>query len=162
MPRGSCICGDVSYRFSDEPYSKVVCHCLLCRKLTGSAFLTGYTLNDPEQASPGGSDNPAETKPSSTKGDFAWQSKSGSPLKVSTGLQETGLTMTFHGCGKCPSTLFKTCKEGFPGVLILLAGSVDEDDASLKYGTPEAELFVPHRMPWIREIEGAKQCNAFT
>ena len=139
---------------------KVVCHCLLCRKLTGSAFLTGYTLNDPKQASPNGSENPAATKPS-TMGDFAWESKSSSPLKVSTGLQESGVTMTFHGCTKCPSTLFKTCKEGFPGLLILLAGSVDGEYVSPKYGTPEAELFVPHRLPWIKAIEGAKQCQAF-
>jgi len=167
MPAGSCICGDISYNFSDEPQSKVVCHCLLCRKLTGSAFLIGYTLNDPKQAFPYDSDDLAETKPASTMGDFEWRSRSNCDLKVSTGLQESGLTMTFYGCSKCPSTLFKTCKEGFPGLMILLAGSLDGKDGKAKgeleaFGSPQAELWVQHRLSWVKEIEGAKQCQTFT
>lgn len=122
--------------------------------------MTGYTLDDPEQSH--GANNPAETKPSSIAADFAWESKSKSHLKVSTGLHESGITMTFYGCSKCPSTLFKTCKEGFPGIMILLAGSVDGEYVSPKYGIPMAELWVPHRLPWVKEIDGAKQCQAFT
>jgi len=171
MPSGSCICGDISYTFSGEPLSKVLCHCLLCRKLTGSSFLTGFTLSDPEQSSPASTNGHSEiTAPKTT---FEWQSKSDSSLKVSTGLQESGLTMTFYGCSKCPSTLYKTCKEGFPGIMILLAGSLDgknDDDGKQGKGdvlaetfkTPQVEFWVQYRVPWVQEVEGAVQCQTFT
>ena len=96
------------------------------------------------------------------KEDFVWKSKSQSQLRETSGLQESGLKMTFYGCGKCPSTLYKTCKEGFPGRLILLAGSLDDDHMLPQYGVPEAELWVQHRLPWVKEIDGAKQCQTFT
>jgi len=150
---------------------QVLCHCLLCRKLTGSSFLTGFTLSDPGQSSPTSTNGHSEaTAPKAT---FEWQSKSNSSLKVSTGLQESSLTMTFYGCSKCPSTLYKTCKEGFPGIMILLAGSLDaridvdgksgEGDVFTEtFKTPQVEFWVQHRVLWVREVEGAKQCQTFT
>jgi hypothetical protein len=119
--------------------------------LTGSAFLTGIRLKDPQQNNSGVSE-----------GDFAWTSKSQSELKVSTGRQEAGLTMTVYGCSKCPSNLFKTCKEGFPGVMILLAGALDDDHMLPQFGEPDAEFWVQHRLPWVKEVVGAKQFQAFT
>ncbi|GLQ57253.1 GFA family protein [Devosia nitrariae] len=35
---GGCLCGAVRYEVRGEPYQAGVCHCLTCRKLTGSAF----------------------------------------------------------------------------------------------------------------------------
>lgn len=35
---GGCLCGAVRYELRGEPYQAGVCHCLTCRKLTGSAF----------------------------------------------------------------------------------------------------------------------------
>jgi hypothetical protein len=40
---GSCLCGRVRYEFHTEPKVTVACHCLLCRKATGSVFAT-WTL----------------------------------------------------------------------------------------------------------------------
>lgn len=36
---GGCLCGDIRYRVSDE-YSVTHCHCIHCRKLGGTAFVT--------------------------------------------------------------------------------------------------------------------------
>ena len=35
---GGCLCGAVRLRISGEPYRVGLCHCLTCRKMTGSAF----------------------------------------------------------------------------------------------------------------------------
>jgi hypothetical protein len=35
---GGCLCGAVRYELTGEPYVAGLCHCTICRKLTGSAF----------------------------------------------------------------------------------------------------------------------------
>lgn len=36
--KGGCLCGAVRYEVSGEPYVSGLCHCTICRKLTGSSF----------------------------------------------------------------------------------------------------------------------------
>jgi hypothetical protein len=35
---GGCLCGAVRYEVRGEPYVSGLCHCTICRKLTGSSF----------------------------------------------------------------------------------------------------------------------------
>lgn len=35
---GGCLCGAVRYEVRGEPYQSGICHCTICRKLTGSVF----------------------------------------------------------------------------------------------------------------------------
>ncbi|WP_162653722.1 GFA family protein [Lentilitoribacter sp. Alg239-R112] len=43
MIRGSCLCGNIKFQISGEPYSLSYCHCSRCRKAAGvfSAVLIG-------------------------------------------------------------------------------------------------------------------------
>jgi hypothetical protein len=34
---GSCLCGQVSFELSEPPFRMNICHCSMCRKVTGSA-----------------------------------------------------------------------------------------------------------------------------
>jgi len=102
---------------------------------------------------------------------FHLTSKTSSAPRETTGVHENGLAMTFYGCSKCPSTLYKRAPVGFPGALIVLAGALDgsEDDGGKMrgegglegFGTPQVELWVKYRLPWLQEVKGAKQCQEF-
>jgi hypothetical protein len=37
---GGCLCGEVRYRAEADPLRAVICHCGVCRKVSGSAFLS--------------------------------------------------------------------------------------------------------------------------
>ena len=37
---GGCLCGAVRYRADADPFRAVHCHCAMCRKFSGAAFLT--------------------------------------------------------------------------------------------------------------------------
>lgn len=37
---GSCLCHKVQYELTGEPFTFFVCHCVNCRKATGSAFMS--------------------------------------------------------------------------------------------------------------------------
>lgn len=43
MIKGSCLCGDIKFKITGEPYSLSYCHCSRCRKAAGvfSAVLIG-------------------------------------------------------------------------------------------------------------------------
>lgn len=42
--KGSCLCGQVTYRISAEPRSIVACHCVQCRKSSGHYVAATQTL----------------------------------------------------------------------------------------------------------------------
>jgi hypothetical protein len=35
MPKGSCLCGAISFEFDDGPHAPDACHCTQCRKQSG-------------------------------------------------------------------------------------------------------------------------------
>ena len=37
---GGCLCGAVRYRTTADPMRAVICHCGICRKVSGAAFLS--------------------------------------------------------------------------------------------------------------------------
>lgn len=36
---GSCLCKGITYEIIGEPVTSVVCHCIDCKKASGSAFM---------------------------------------------------------------------------------------------------------------------------
>ena len=44
VANGSCSCGEIKYILKKEPIYIHACHCTLCRKLTGSAFVINILI----------------------------------------------------------------------------------------------------------------------
>ena len=44
MLKGSCLCGGIKYEIDGELGAVTNCHCILCRKTSGSAFASGATI----------------------------------------------------------------------------------------------------------------------
>jgi len=45
---GSCLCGSIHYVVRGEPIYITHCHCLTCRKASGAAFVTWFTVRTSE------------------------------------------------------------------------------------------------------------------
>ena len=41
---GGCICGSVKYSINSKPLFTQVCHCLDCKKLTGSSYVMNTSI----------------------------------------------------------------------------------------------------------------------
>ncbi|TRM58527.1 Mss4-like protein [Schizophyllum amplum] len=129
MPTGGCFCGAVRYSFTGEPVGKAICHCLNCRKISGTAYSTNVLI-------------PADafTVTAGTPKTYTWVGGSGKPI-------------TSFLCGDCGSTMWIAAHSGMK---VVKAGTLDDADA-LDLAKPQAEIFVTRRANWVQEIQGAAQ-----
>ena len=44
MISGGCYCGRVRYEVAGEPFQETNCHCSICRRTSGAAFVTWFTV----------------------------------------------------------------------------------------------------------------------
>jgi len=119
--RGGCACGEVRYECSEEPMFTWLCHCLDCRRATGSAFAANVFFS-----------------PSALK-------FTGSEPKsyATTGLSGQPLHHLF--CSNCGSPI-GTRAAAFPIMRGVRASSLD-DPTGLK---PMANLWNGSALPWDR------------
>jgi hypothetical protein len=117
---------------------KAICHCLTCRRLTGSAYTTNILV--PENR---------------------FKITAGTPKTYST-KQDSGMTLTYSFCGTCGCTVSKVGDaEAFKDIVIVQAGSLDEVSA-FDGMAPQAELWTSRRAAWLPAMDGKGQMKEFS
>ncbi|KAK5636306.1 hypothetical protein RRF57_012018 [Xylaria bambusicola] len=134
MPEGGCFCGKVRYSVEGEPLGKAICHCLDCRKITGSTYSTNIIVAGPN-----------------------FKLLSGTPKSIAK-TAASGKEIVSHFCGDCGSTLFRD-GPSFGDGKVIKVGTLDDINA-LDDAKPALELFASHRVNWVAEIPGAVQKTA--
>jgi hypothetical protein len=115
---GGCLCGAVAYAITGEPEATLVCHCKDCQKYTGSAFATViFFTNDLVQIT--------------------------GELQGYDSATDAGNVMTRTFCPTCGTHITEN-STGFPGVVVLTAGTLD-DPSWIK---PTAQCFAGRKQPW--------------
>jgi hypothetical protein len=121
----SCNCGQLRAGVRGDPVRVSVCHCLACKRRTGSAFAhnTGFL---PEQVVIEGQ----------------WKSWSCTT--------DSGRTNRFHFCPDCGSTVFYDV-EIRPGIVHIPAGSFADPD----FPAPTIEVYPERKVDWCAvELDG--------
>lgn len=118
---GGCLCGRVRYTAEGDPNFAAVCHCRSCQRYTGSAFEPLMVF--PSQAV-------------KIEGD----------LKTYDEVADSGKSVHRRFCPNCGSGVAAEV-DAMPGVMIVLAGSLDEP-AVFK---PSMEIFCASAQPWMLE-----------
>ncbi|KAI1347148.1 Mss4-like protein [Xylaria sp. FL0043] len=131
MPEGGCFCGKVRYSIEGEPVGKALCHCLDCRKITGSTYSTNIIV-------PGAN----------------FKLTSGTPKSIGK-KADSGNEIVSYFCGDCGSTLYRDGKS-FGDAKVVKVGTLDDINA-LDEALPKVELFASHRVSWVKEVPGAAQ-----
>ncbi|CAM6101259.1 unnamed protein product [Calypogeia fissa] len=155
MAKGSCWCRKIQYTIDTPPSESaplpaMLCHCLTCQRITGSAFTTCISVPKPSLTLTSGSEH----------------------VKTYTGTHHEveGMGITVHFCGNCGTTLWKAVdSDGMRDVFIVFAGALDGEGLEVLKGKAagvdgvesKGEIWVKERAGWIRPIEGAMQCEAF-
>jgi hypothetical protein len=116
---GSCLCGAVTFQADcAELLMAAHCHCLDCRKATGSAFATVVAL-------------PADAITIQSVETRSW---------TVTGMSGE---VTREFCGRCGSPMFSR-STGSPGVAFVKAGAFDDAD----WITPQLSCWTSRQLSW--------------
>ncbi len=99
LVKGGCFCGAIRYEFTDGEYPVANCHCTMCRRTSGAAFVTWLVV--PES-------------------DFRYSD--GTPVK----LQSSGSGIRDF-CGKCGTPVVCVSSE-HPEIVDVTLGSLDHPE----------------------------------
>jgi len=116
--RGSCLCGSVQYEISGDPQKFYHCHCLRCRKASGTGHASNLLI-----------------KPGAIK----W-SKGEDLIKAYKIPEAKRFTRCF--CSVCGSAVPRYVKE--TDFIVIPAGSLDSDPTI----RPQARIFWDSRASW--------------
>jgi hypothetical protein len=122
---GRCLCGGVHYAYTGELGPAAYCHCLDCRRCTGSAFNVSVRLAADGFAITGGSP------------------------KGFTKADDSGQELTRHFCPDCGSPIF-TSSPGHGRHVYVKAGSMD-DPTLVK---PHHQAWTASQVAWAHIDDG--------
>lgn len=161
---GSCLCGAIKYSFTGAPVSRVLilsllflsrqtvssltsihrtdihqilCHCLDCRKISGSHYADNALLASSQLTL-----------------------VAGAPKTYTVEPKEEGpnSNITSHFCGDCGTTLWRS-GEGFEGYVSVRLGTLDDPEWVGKM-KPDGHYFEERKVDWLPELIGNKDDGA--
>ena len=118
-PGGGCSCGQARYRLLSAPLFVNCCHCRLCQRMAGSAFVINAPI-EADRVYPSGSIEAAD-----------FPSGSGIPQRV-------------HRCATCRTALWSVFRDR-AGLRFVRVGTLDQPEAH----PPAAHVFTTTKLPWI-------------
>lgn len=127
---GSCLCGEITYRYSGASKVFQYCHCSRCQKFTGSAHASNIII-DPEQ--------------------FEWLK--GEELLGRYVLSEAKHFATSF-CKKCGSSLPWLTQSG--KAMIVPAGTLDDDPGE----KPVHNIYYADKAPWYKSTDSLVKYDA--
>ena len=116
----SCRCGQLKATVTGEPVRVSVCHCLNCKKRSGSAFAVQARW-------------PAEQ--------VTIEGRSGSFVKVA----DSGNSATFHFCPECGSDVYYENDGKFDGLVAIPLGAFDDP----YFLTPKFSVWEQRKHDWV-------------
>jgi hypothetical protein len=116
----SCRCGQLRATVTGDPVRVSVCHCLNCKKRSGSAFAVQARW-------------PAERV----------QIEGSSKTFVKAG--DSGNPATFHFCPECGSDVYYVIDGKFDGLIAIPLGAFDDP----YFGKPEYSVYEGRKHEWV-------------
>lgn len=121
---GSCHCGEITFEAEVDENKVILCHCLDCQKLSGTAFRS-VVISEPNGLT-------------FTKG------KTKEYIKVA----ESGNKRAQGFCQNCGSAIYATSEEPTNRVYGIRAGCIEQRNLLI----PKSQIWHNSAVPWLDEI----------
>ncbi|KAJ3998350.1 Mss4-like protein [Lentinula boryana] len=139
MPfHGTCLCGGITFQVDENPLVISCCHCLNCKKYTGTVFTTNVVF-------PTGS-------LTMTKGKELLSS-------FRDGAQDSGNALQRNFCSQCGSPLYNDGGDSGKTLAVFYSALTDFGTEDEKDRKPEVEYYTKDRAAWVHPVEGAEQAR---
>lgn len=126
---GGCLCGKVRFVITGSLEFAAHCHCRSCQMASGAGFATWAGMKTSSLTFVKGAIKTCETSPGVERG----------------------------FCDNCGTSLTYANEAGWPGVISILAVTLD-DPALVK---PTAHVFTSHQQPWVKLCDGLPGSEEF-
>ncbi|KAF4542900.1 Glutathione-dependent formaldehyde-activating family GFA [Lasiodiplodia theobromae] len=129
---GGCLCGAIRYSIaaSATPIYSVICHCVNCKKATGTHMVTTSIFLEPQ-----------------------FTLTSGTPKAYRDAATDSGTPVFRHFCGDCGSNLYITSPL-LEEIRAVCSGTLD--DATVKW-RPNKEQYIETKSHWLPDLEVVKK-----
>lgn len=157
ITEGSCLCGSIKYRIMGAPSTTVLCHCISCKKASGSLFqANGFYEDSVCVFSVLLFDCRNKTKISPRIPNHVDQqlqiTSSSLTLKTYTDHSpDAGGYVERSFCSNCGCPMF-TRNPKWKDAVIVLVGNLDYDTA-LEGWEPESEFYCKRKTSWLKDVE---------
>jgi len=131
MITGRCLCGGIAYEIRGEFGGAVNCHCSVCRRHTGSAFLTAAMV---------------------PRANFTWTK--GQELLRTYQSSAEGVRIF---CGNCGSNLASGAADPKSDLFFIHVGTIDGDPGV----RIESHMFVGSKAPWFEITDALPQHDTY-
>ncbi|CZT40872.1 related to DUF636 domain protein [Rhynchosporium secalis] len=132
--KGSCLCGAVKFSISGLPSLQILCHCISCKKISGSLFQANNIYNTTQLTiSPNNATKFIKTY-----------------IDKSPDSQSSVIHRSF--CAECGSRLWNAAPDEAPGIIVVMVGSLDLSDEEWKTWIPQREFFCKRKGGWLRGV----------
>ncbi len=129
--QGRCHCGAITYQAEVEPGTVIVCHCLDCQRLTGTAFRA--------------------TIPAPAEG---FRLLTGTP-RTYVKVADSGTRRLHAFCGDCGAPVY-ACAELDPRTYSLRLGALSEKES---LGPPARQVWTKRRLSWVPSLDEVPAVN---
>ncbi|KAG9245510.1 glutathione-dependent formaldehyde-activating enzyme [Calycina marina] len=129
---GSCLCGNAKYTVTGAALIQVLCHCLSCKKASGSVFGANGMYKKTQ----------INLQPGSEKSINVFEDKT----------PESGAIVSRSFCGNCGSPLFLASSK-HPENVTVTSGTMDLEDGMWK---PKMEFYCKRKPSWMN-TEGTRE-----
>jgi hypothetical protein len=119
----SCRCGQLKASVTGEPVRVSVCHCLNCKKRSGSAFAVQARWPDENVTIEGRS-------------------------KTHVLVSDSGNRATFHFCPNCGSDVYYEINGKFDGQVAIPLGAFDDP----YFASPKFSVWEPRKHDWLQIV----------
>jgi hypothetical protein len=128
---GRCYCGHVTYEAEIDPEQVIICHCLDCQVLSGSAFRTMALTRE---------------------GTFRLRS---GQLKIYVKTADSGTKRAQSFCPECGTPIYSGHVEGGPLVYYIRAGTVRQRNLLV----PRVQAWTCSALAWITEMQTIRKIH---
>jgi len=151
---GSCLCKAIQYTLTGHPSTTVLCHCISCKKASGSTFAAnGFYETSVLPLSPSlfshSKHSQQLTITSSTSSLRTYEDHS----------CDAGGFVLRSFCGECGSPIF-TKNPKFESAVIVMSGTMDYEKGDLRGWKPRNEFYCKRRGGWLDGV-GAEEGERF-
>ncbi|KAJ7278363.1 Mss4-like protein [Mycena rebaudengoi] len=127
---GSCLCRKVQFTTTGEPFSYAVCHCINCKKFSGSAFMANTFFSTDKLTVTAGTECVRDYQDNNTT---------------------SGNTLTRSFCAECGSSVFLRSPANKTWVIVCASAFDEPHD-----WVPRREVRPDCKWAWVKELDVRK------